>query len=121
MTKRLLGRNEGRSDDNIDTIKKRFVTFQESSMPVITFYESLGYYIPLHSLPRALPSGSARVSGRASGALLDVPGSAWRSAAYLLTTTPPAPQQPRDAAVAARTRDGALRTACVYLCRMARR
>jgi UMP-CMP kinase len=42
MTKRLLGRNEGRSDDNIDTIKKRFVTFQESSMPVITYYESLG-------------------------------------------------------------------------------
>ena len=24
MTKRLLGRNEGRTDDNVDTIKKRF-------------------------------------------------------------------------------------------------
>jgi adenylate kinase family enzyme len=52
MTTRLLGRNEGRSDDNIDTIKKRFVTFQESSMPVISFYESLGYARHAHTLGR---------------------------------------------------------------------
>ena len=41
MEKRLLGRNEGRTDDNIETIKKRFKTFVESSMPVIDYYNTL--------------------------------------------------------------------------------
>lgn len=41
MEKRLLGRNEGRTDDNIETIKKRFKTFVESSMPVIDYYKNL--------------------------------------------------------------------------------
>jgi UMP-CMP kinase len=41
MLKRLLGRNEGRTDDNIETIKKRFTTFIESSMPVIDYYKTL--------------------------------------------------------------------------------
>ena len=42
MTTRRLGRNEGRSDDNIETIKKRFKTFQDSSMPVVEHYENKG-------------------------------------------------------------------------------
>ena len=42
MLERLLGRNEGRTDDNVESIKKRFVTFRESSMPVVEFYEKLG-------------------------------------------------------------------------------
>lgn len=42
LEKRLLGRNEGRADDNIETIKKRFRTFIESSMPVVELYEKLG-------------------------------------------------------------------------------
>lgn len=42
MMQRLLGRNEGRTDDNVETIKKRFHTFQESSMPVVKYYEGLG-------------------------------------------------------------------------------
>jgi UMP-CMP kinase len=42
MLQRLLGRNEGRTDDNVETIKKRFKTFQESSMPVVQYYEGLG-------------------------------------------------------------------------------
>eukprot|EP00271_Cylindrocystis_brebissonii_P014166 TRINITY_DN35427_c0_g1_i1.p1 TRINITY_DN35427_c0_g1~~TRINITY_DN35427_c0_g1_i1.p1 ORF type:complete len:349 (-),score=62.98 TRINITY_DN35427_c0_g1_i1:836-1765(-) len=41
MEKRLLGRNQGRIDDNIETIRKRFKTFIESSMPVIEHYEKL--------------------------------------------------------------------------------
>lgn len=41
MTKRLLGRNEGRTDDNIETIKKRFKTFRDSSMPVIEYYKKM--------------------------------------------------------------------------------
>lgn len=42
MEKRLLGRNEGRTDDNIETIRKRFRVFLEQSMPVVEYYEKLG-------------------------------------------------------------------------------
>lgn len=42
MEKRLLGRQEGRTDDNIESIKKRFRVFVESSMPVINHYEGKG-------------------------------------------------------------------------------
>lgn len=38
MERRLLGRNQGRVDDNIETIKKRFNVFVESSLPVIEHY-----------------------------------------------------------------------------------
>jgi adenylate kinase family enzyme len=43
MEKRLLKRGEtsGRSDDNLDTIIKRFETFQKESLPVIAFYRKL--------------------------------------------------------------------------------
>ena len=39
---RLLGRDQGRSDDNETTIKLRFKTFEESSMPVVRYYEQKG-------------------------------------------------------------------------------
>ncbi|CAL5228089.1 g11159 [Coccomyxa viridis] len=42
MEKRLLGRQEGRTDDNIETIRKRFKVFMESSMPIINFYDAKG-------------------------------------------------------------------------------
>ncbi|XP_009339866.2 UMP-CMP kinase 3 isoform X1 [Pyrus x bretschneideri] len=42
MERRLLGRNEGREDDNVETIRKRFKVFQESSLPVIEYYNSKG-------------------------------------------------------------------------------
>ncbi|WCJ23079.1 UMP-CMP kinase [Euphorbia peplus] len=42
MERRLLSRNQGRVDDNIETIKKRFNVFLESSLPVIQYYESKG-------------------------------------------------------------------------------
>lgn len=42
MEKRLLARQEGRTDDNIDTIRKRFKVFIESSMPIINFYDAKG-------------------------------------------------------------------------------
>jgi UMP-CMP kinase len=42
MEKRLMGRNEGRTDDNIETIRKRFKVFIEQSMPVIEHYEKQG-------------------------------------------------------------------------------
>ncbi|KAL3348689.1 hypothetical protein AABB24_022052, partial [Solanum stoloniferum] len=42
MEKRLLGRNQGREDDNIETIRKRFNVYMESSLPVIEYYNSKG-------------------------------------------------------------------------------
>ncbi|TPX38130.1 hypothetical protein SmJEL517_g00167 [Synchytrium microbalum] len=41
LVQRLLKRGEtsGRADDNIDTIKKRFKTFQDASKPAIEFFE----------------------------------------------------------------------------------
>ncbi|KAJ9563372.1 hypothetical protein OSB04_008532 [Centaurea solstitialis] len=42
MEKRLLGRNQGREDDNIETIRKRFRVYMESSLPVIEYYNSKG-------------------------------------------------------------------------------
>eukprot|EP00003_Mantamonas_plastica_P024868 TRINITY_DN473_c0_g2_i1.p1 TRINITY_DN473_c0_g2~~TRINITY_DN473_c0_g2_i1.p1 ORF type:complete len:236 (-),score=89.82 TRINITY_DN473_c0_g2_i1:56-763(-) len=44
MEKRLLsrGKSSGRSDDNLATIKKRFRTFLETSMPVVEMYEDRG-------------------------------------------------------------------------------
>ncbi|XP_047965885.1 UMP-CMP kinase 3-like isoform X1 [Salvia hispanica] len=42
MQKRLLGRNQGREDDNIETIRKRFNVYMESSLPVIEYYSAKG-------------------------------------------------------------------------------
>ena len=44
MQERLLnrGKTSGRSDDNIESIKKRFRTFVETSMPVVDLYEKEG-------------------------------------------------------------------------------
>ncbi|EJS42899.1 ura6p [Saccharomyces arboricola H-6] len=42
MLQRLLerGKTSGRSDDNIESIKKRFKTFEGTSMPVIDYFET---------------------------------------------------------------------------------
>jgi UMP-CMP kinase len=44
MQNRLLKRGEtsGRSDDNAESIKKRFKTFMETSMPVVDYFEKEG-------------------------------------------------------------------------------
>lgn len=42
MLRRLLNRNQGRVDDNIETISKRFRVFVESSLPVVNYYDSKG-------------------------------------------------------------------------------
>ncbi|XP_022155756.1 UMP-CMP kinase 3-like isoform X2 [Momordica charantia] len=42
MERRILNRNQGREDDNIETIRKRFKVFLESSLPVVEYYESIG-------------------------------------------------------------------------------
>ncbi|KAI0501084.1 UMP-CMP kinase 2 [Dendrobium catenatum] len=42
MVKRLLSRNQGRIDDNIETIKKRLEVFDKLNLPVINYYSSKG-------------------------------------------------------------------------------
>ncbi|KAF6153980.1 hypothetical protein GIB67_037684 [Kingdonia uniflora] len=42
MERRLLNRNQGREDDNIETIRKRFNVFMESSLPVVEYYGKEG-------------------------------------------------------------------------------
>lgn len=49
MEKRLLnrGKTSGRSDDNAESIKKRFKTFVETSMPVVDMFEKEGRVIKI--------------------------------------------------------------------------
>ncbi|KAK9822638.1 hypothetical protein WJX81_002237 [Elliptochloris bilobata] len=42
MERRLLGRQEGRTDDNLETIRKRFKVFMDSTQPIINFYVAKG-------------------------------------------------------------------------------
>ncbi|KAH9860750.1 bifunctional uridylate/adenylate kinase [Plenodomus biglobosus] len=51
MEKRLLHRGEtsGRADDNLESIKKRFRTFVETSMPVVKEFESQGRVVKVNA------------------------------------------------------------------------
>ena len=53
MQERLLKRAEtsGRADDNIETIKKRFDTFTNQSMPVVDKYEAQGKVVKVSAVP----------------------------------------------------------------------
>lgn len=51
MEKRLLRRGEtsGRADDNPESIRKRFRTFVETSMPVVNEFESQGRVVKVNA------------------------------------------------------------------------
>ncbi|KAF8212526.1 UMP-CMP kinase [Mycena galopus ATCC 62051] len=53
MLERLLerGKTSGREDDNAESIKKRFNTYKETTMPVIKHYEALGKVAEIDSSP----------------------------------------------------------------------
>ena len=53
MENRLTERSKtsGRIDDNIESIRKRFKTFVETSMPVIDYYESLNKVVEVDCTP----------------------------------------------------------------------
>ncbi|KAI0272135.1 adenylate kinase-domain-containing protein [Russula aff. rugulosa BPL654] len=53
MLKRLMkrGQTSGREDDNEETIKKRFATYKEATMPVIEHYEKQGKVAQIDSTP----------------------------------------------------------------------
>ncbi|KAG0556455.1 hypothetical protein KC19_11G054900 [Ceratodon purpureus] len=42
MERRVLGRNQGRVDDNKETMQKRLKVFIDFSVPVVKYYESMG-------------------------------------------------------------------------------
>lgn len=51
MLERLLerGKTSGREDDNVESIKKRFRTFVETSMPVVDKYRAEGKLVSVSS------------------------------------------------------------------------
>ncbi|KAK4057165.1 bifunctional uridylate/adenylate kinase [Microbotryomycetes sp. JL221] len=51
LLERLLerGKTSGRDDDNADSIKKRFRTFIETSMPVVDYYKQMGKVVDIDS------------------------------------------------------------------------
>jgi len=53
LLQRLLerGKTSGRSDDNAESIQKRFKTFVETSMPVIDYYREKGKVVEIDSSP----------------------------------------------------------------------
>lgn len=53
MMKRLMerGKTSGRADDNTESIKKRFRTFVETSMPVVDYYEKDGRVVKIDATP----------------------------------------------------------------------
>eukprot|EP00884_Botryococcus_braunii_P019931 jgi/Botrbrau1/6621/Bobra.104_2s0008.1 len=53
MEVRLLsrGKTSGRSDDQIETIKKRFITYQESTLPAISYYREKGLLHHISAVP----------------------------------------------------------------------
>eukprot|EP01018_Ginkgo_biloba_P020096 Gb_09605 [translate_table: standard] len=74
MEKRLLQRGEtsGRIDDNVETIKKRFKTFEEETLPVIQYYDRPGMDILVrrHTLVRQVqPHRATPAAGRVNSAL----------------------------------------------------
>lgn len=52
MTQRLLnrGKTSGRSDDNEESIRKRFKTFVETSMPVVEYFEKEGKVVKIKAV-----------------------------------------------------------------------
>lgn len=49
LIRRILSRNQGRNDDNMETIPKRLKVYMESTMPVIDYYSSKGKVVKIDS------------------------------------------------------------------------
>jgi UMP-CMP kinase len=54
MQKRLMerGKTSGRADDNAESIKKRFRTFIDTSMPVVDYYEKQNRVVKVDATPK---------------------------------------------------------------------
>lgn len=55
MTERLInrGKTSGRADDNADSIKKRFKTFVDTSMPVVDYFEKENKVVKIKAVKSA--------------------------------------------------------------------
>jgi UMP-CMP kinase len=64
MIQRILERSKtsGRNDDNIEALKKRFATFRNETMPIITKYETMGKVRTINGL-RAIDEVFADIEG----------------------------------------------------------
>jgi adenylate kinase len=53
LEERILerGKSSGRADDTLDTIRKRFRTFETESMPVVQYFEKQGFLTKVSSIP----------------------------------------------------------------------
>ncbi|KAK4837297.1 hypothetical protein QYF36_004303 [Acer negundo] len=53
MVKRVLNRNQGRVDDNIDTIRKRLKIFESLNLPVVNYYSKRGKLYTINAVGTA--------------------------------------------------------------------
>lgn len=51
MLERILqrGKSSGRTDDNVESLKKRFKTFHDTSMPVVEYFDKQGKVVKIDS------------------------------------------------------------------------
>ncbi|EGR34108.1 hypothetical protein IMG5_023220, partial [Ichthyophthirius multifiliis] len=51
MTKRVMKRSQGsgRSDDNLESLKKRFKTFRDETLPVVEYYKKTGHVVVVNA------------------------------------------------------------------------
>lgn len=50
LTKRLMGRGQGRDDDNIEVITKRFKTYMTDTKPIVDLYRGKGQVIAIDGM-----------------------------------------------------------------------
>lgn len=46
----LRGKTSGRSDDNLETVRKRLEVYNNQTKPVTDFYQNLGKYVGVHGM-----------------------------------------------------------------------
>jgi adenylate kinase family enzyme len=73
MEKRILGRNEGRADDNVETIKKRLATFERETKPILDLFEKRKILIRIDGM-KSVDEISEDVSTQFKKRRLDYPG-----------------------------------------------
>jgi UMP-CMP kinase len=59
LESRLLKRGEssGRTDDNLESIRKRFNTYKESTIPVVEYYNGMGKAVKVRKISLQLING----------------------------------------------------------------
>ena len=73
MEERLLerGKTSGRTDDNVDSIRKRFKTFKDETMPVLKYYE---HQVPAKAAPARSPHSPTRGRHETQGLVTSIDG-----------------------------------------------